>query len=332
MDAIDPSPGFIVTRKFINQLSEGENVNQVFLASEKQLRTNRNGNLYLQVRLNDKTGSVTAMLWNAHQKHYDSFNNGDFIRVKGTSQLYNGGMQVLAKQVDKSNESEVDEADFVTLSNDAVEQMVSRVAEMLRGISDVHLRNLAECFLIDETFMHGFRSAPAGIKNHHAYLGGLLEHVLSLMEVCALVGPRYPNLNLDLLLMGAFLHDVGKIQELTYSPDLGYSDSGQLIGHLVLGVSMLDEMIVMTEKQSGEKFPKDMANQLRHMIVSHHGQYEFGSPKLPMTLEAMALHFLDNLDAKMHSVTQLIEEDVNKDSPWTVYHPSLGIKIFKGSQ
>ena len=321
-----------MSRRFVNELSDGEAIDQVFLASEKQLRTNRNGNLYLQVRLNDKTGSVTAMLWNANQKHYDCFNNGDFIRVKGTSQLYNGGMQVLAKQVDKSNDSEVDEADFVTLSNDAVEQMVARVAEMLRGISDVHLRNLAECFLIDETFMKGFRSAPAGIKNHHAYLGGLLEHVLSLMEVCALVGPRYPNLNLDLLLMGAFLHDVGKIQELTYSPDLGYSDSGQLIGHLVLGVSMLDEMILMTEKQTGEEFPKDVANQLRHMIVSHHGQYEFGSPKLPMTLEAMALHFLDNLDAKMHSVTQLIEEDVNKDSPWTVYHPALGIKIFKGSQ
>lgn len=321
-----------MSRRFVNELSDGEVIDQVFLASEKQLRTNRNGNLYLQVRLNDKTGSVTAMLWNANQKHYDSFANGDFIRVKGTSQLYNGGMQVLAKQVDKSDDSSVDESDFVTLSNDAVEQMVTRVAEMLRGIGNVHLRNLAECFLIDETFMKGFRTAPAGIKNHHAYLGGLLEHVLSLMEVCVLVGPRYDNLDSDLLLMGAFLHDIGKIRELTYSPDLGYSDSGQLIGHLVLGVSILDEMILTTEKQSGEEFPQELANQLRHMIVSHHGQYEFGSPKLPMTLEAIALHALDNLDAKMHSVTQLIEEDVNKDSPWTVYHPSIGIKIYKGSK
>lgn len=321
-----------MSRRFVNELSDGEVIDQVFMASEKQLRTNRNGNLYLQVRLNDKTGSVTAMLWNANQKHYDSFNNGDFIRVRGTSQLYNGGMQVLAKNVDKTDESTVDEADFVTLSNDAVEQMVARVAEMLRGISNVHLRNLAECFLIDESFMKGFRTAPAGIKNHHAYLGGLLEHVLSLMEVCALVGPRYPNLDTDLLLMGAFLHDVGKIRELTYSPDLGYSDSGQLIGHLVLGVSILDEMIEVTEKQSGETFPEVLANQLRHMIVSHHGQYEFGSPKLPMTIEAVALHFLDNLDAKVHSLTHLIEEDVNKDSPWTVYHPSLGIKIYKGNK
>jgi 3'-5' exoribonuclease len=321
-----------MSRRFVKELSDGEVIDQVFMASEKQLRTNRNGNLYLQVRLNDKTGSVTAMLWNANQKHYDGFNNGDFIRVQGTSQLYNGGIQVLAKQVDKSDGQEIDESDFVTLSTDKVEQMVSRVAELLRGMRNVHLRNLAECFLVDETFMKGFRTAPAGIKNHHAYHGGLLEHVLSLMEVCNLVAPRYPNLDADVLLMGAFLHDSGKIRELTYSPDLGYSDAGQLIGHLVLGVSMLDEMIAETNKQAEENFPADLANQLRHMIVSHHGQYEFGSPKLPMTLEAITLHHLDNLDAKIHSVAQLIEEDVNKGSPWTVYHPSIGIKVYKGSK
>ena len=149
------------------------------------------------------------------------------------------------------------------------------------------------------------------------------------MEVCHLVAPRYPQLDAELLLFGAFIHDIGKIRELTYSPDLGYSDAGQLIGHLVQGVSMLDEMVIETEKQSGEDFPQDLANQLRHMIVSHHGQYEYGSPKLPMTLEAIALHFLDSLDARIHNVSQLIEDDVNKESPWTVYHPALGVKIYK---
>ncbi|MFT5299428.1 MAG: 3'-5' exoribonuclease [Mariniblastus sp.] len=319
-----------MSRRFVNELADGEVLDQIFLASEKQLRTNRNGNLYLQVRLNDKTGSVTSMLWNANQGHFDAFENGDFIRVKGTAQLYNGGMQVLSKQVDKADSKGVDESDFITLSNEAVEQMVARVAELLRGMRNVNLRNLAECFLVDEAFMKGFRTAPAGIKNHHAYHGGLLEHILSLMEVCHLVAPRYAQVDADILLMGAFLHDAGKIRELTYSPDLGYSDSGQLLGHLVQGVSMLDEMIVETEKQAGEEFPEKLANQLRHMIVSHHGQYEFGSPKLPMTLEAITLHFLDSLDAKIHSVTQLIEEDANKSSDWTVYHPSIGRKIYKG--
>jgi len=320
-----------MSRRFVKELSDGETIDQVFLASEKQLRTNRNGNLYLQLRLSDKTGSITAMLWNAQQKHFDGFSNGDYVRIKGTSQLYNGGMQVLAKQVDKSDGQGIDEEDFITLSNESVEKLVARVAELLRAMRNVSLRNLAECFLVDEIFMKGLRTAPAGVKNHHAYHGGLLEHIVSLMEVCHLVAPRYPDLDADILLFGAFVHDMGKIRELTYSPDLGYSDQGQLIGHLVQGVSMLDEMIVETEKQSGEDFPEELANHLRHMIVSHHGQYEYGSPKLPMTLEAIALHFLDSLDARIHNVSQLISEDVNKDSPWTVYHPSIGRKIYKGS-
>ena len=319
-----------MSRRFVNDLADGEVIDEIYLASEKQLRTNRNGNLYLQLRLSDKTGSLTAMLWNANQRHYDSFNNGDFVRIKGTSQLYNGGMQVLVKEFDKSDSSGIDQADFETLSILDVEKMVTRVAELLRGMKSVPLQNLAECILVDEPFMQGLRSAPAGIKNHHAYQGGLLEHVLSLMELVSIVAPRYPEIDADILLMGAFLHDMGKIRELTYQPDLGYSNAGQLIGHLVMGVSMLDELIAETEKQSGEEFPADLANHLRHLIVSHHGQYEFGSPKLPMTLEAVALHHLDNLDAKLHSFQQLIEEDANKNSPWTVYHPSIGRKIYKG--
>ncbi len=318
-----------MARHYVRELNDGQVVDQTFLASEKQLRTNRNGNLYLQVRLSDKTGSLTSMLWNAQQRHYDCFENGDYLNVKGTAQVYNGNMQVLAKEVSKASPSDVDETDFITLSDGAVEDMLARVAELLRSVANPHLLTLAECFLIDETFMKGLRSAPAGIKNHHAYRGGLLEHVLSLMEVVTLIAPRYADVDADKLLMGAFLHDIGKIRELTYEPDLGYSTPGQLLGHLVQGVTMLDEMIAQSEKQSGQDFPEDLANQLRHMIVSHHGTLEFGSPKVPMTLEAIALHHLDNLDAKLHSVKQLIEDDVNSDSPWTVYHPSLGRKLYK---
>ncbi len=319
-----------MAHRFINELVDGEAIDEIYLASEKQLRPNRNGNLYLQVRLSDRTGSLTAMLWNANQTNYDVFENGDFVRVKGTSQFYNGGMQVIAKGFDKADAQKIDESEFITLSVVAVEQMTQRLGEMLRGINNMHLRNLGECFLVDETFMHKIRSAPAGIKNHHAYRGGLLEHVVSLMEVCQLVAPRYPDIDPDLLLMGAFLHDIGKIDELTYEPDLGYSDPGQLIGHLVQGVCILDEKIRETEKQTAEDFPAELANRLRHMIVSHHGQYEFGSPKLPMTMEAIALHHLDNLDAKLHCARQMINEDANTESVWTVYNPGIGRKIYKG--
>lgn len=329
--ALSIIPENFAGRRFVTDLSDGEAIDQVFRASEKQLRTNRNGNLYLQLRLNDRTGSLTAMLWNASQKQFDRFENGDFVRVKGTAQLYNGGMQVLCKEIQKTDSSAVDLTDFETLSIVDVEQMVDRIAKLLRSIENPHLLNLADCFLLDEVFMQDFKLAPAGIKNHHAYQGGLLQHVLSLMELVSKVVPLYPNIDRDVLLMGAFLHDLGKTKELTYRPDLGYSDAGQLLGHLVLGVQLLDQKIAAAEHQMGDSFPIELANHLRHLILSHHGEYEFGSPKLPMTLEAIALHLLDNLDAKIHSFQQLIDDDANKSSDWTVFHPSLNRKIYKGS-
>ncbi len=319
-----------MAKKFVNELTDGEAVDEVFLASEKQLRPNRNGDLYLQLRISDRTGSLTAMMWNARQNQYDAFNNGDYVRVKGTAQFYNGGMQVIAKGVDKADPSRIDESEFLTLSNLAVDKLLARISEILRAVQNVHLRNLAECCLVDDELMRRFRSAPAGIKNHHAYRGGLLEHVLSLMENCLLIGPRYEGLDPDLLVMGAFFHDIGKIEELTYDPDLGYSDSGQLLGHVIQGVRILDDKIAETNRQADDEFPVELADRLRHMIVSHHGQYEFGSPKLPMTLEAIALHHLDDLDSKLHRAQQMIVDDANSESAWTVYNPAFGRKIFKG--
>ncbi len=178
--------------------------------------------------------------------------------------------------------------------------------------------------------MRKFSRAPAGVKNHHAYTGGLIEHVVKLMELVTHVAPLYPAINGDLLLMGAFLHDMGKIDELTYERDFAYSDEGQLIGHLVIAVGILDRKLREVERLAGEPLPEELALRLKHMIVSHHGQYEYGSPKLPMTVEAVALHQLDNLDAKVHSFNQLMRDDPNVESSWTTYHQSLGRKLFKG--
>jgi 3'-5' exoribonuclease len=318
-----------MSRRYIAELGERENLDQTFLVAEKQLRANRQGNLYLQVRLSDRTGSITAMLWNAQEHIYGKFENGDFVRVIGTTQFYNGAIQMIMTRIERADAREIDEADFVTLSTTDVDKLAAQLGDMLRSMSNHHLLNLAECFLVDESFVQKFTAAPAGIKNHHAYRGGLLEHVISLMRVTRVVAPLYVELDDDLLLMGAFLHDTGKIDELTYERDLGYSDEGQLIGHLVIGVSLLEEKIREAEKLSGETFPAELAMRLKHMIVSHHGEYEFGSPKLPMTLEAIALHYLDNLDAKIHSVSQLIESDTNTDSNWTPYQAVLGRKLFK---
>ncbi len=318
-------------RCFIRTLTDGEDVDEIFLASEKQLRTNRGGNLYLQVRLSDKSGSMVGMLWNANQTHYDGVDNGDFVRVRAKTQLYNGGLQLILKSVTKEDKSHVDPADFQTLSVGALDQLMQQVSTTLRQMSNFHLRSLAECFLTDATFMDQLQKAPAGVKNHHAYRGGLLQHIVSLLKVSEFVSGHYPTLDADLLTMGVFLHDIGKLRELTYEPDLGYSDAGQLLGHMVLAISMVDEKIRVAETLMGEPFPESLAIHLKHLIVSHHGQYEFGSPKLPMSREAMALHLIDNLDAKLHCLDQLISEDVNTESSWTVYHSNLGRKIYKGS-
>ncbi len=268
-----------MTRRFVKELGDGSSIDEVFLASEKQLRPNRQGNLYLQVRLSDRTGSMTAMLWNAEQRDFDRFENGDFVRIKGTAQLYNGGMQIIAKYVEQVDSATVDETDFITLATRELDELVADVSEMLRGMKSFPLRNLAECFLVDEQLMNKFRRAPAGVKNHHAYQGGLLQHVNSLMKLAKATTPLYANVDDDIVLMGAFLHDIGKIDELTYSPDLGYSDSGQLIGHLIQGVGILEKKIEETNRQSEEAFPEDLGLQLKHMIVSHHGPAEYGSPR-----------------------------------------------------
>lgn len=318
-----------MARRFINQLGERESIDEIYLVAEKQLRANRAGNLYLQVRLSDRSGSLTAMLWNANEQISKTFENGNFVRVQGTTQLYNGVLQMIAQRIEKADASRIDEADFITLGSVQIDRLAARLSEMLRGVANVHLRNLAECFLMDESFMSRFCQAPAGVKNHHAYQGGLLEHVVGLMEVVRVVAPLYPDLDGELLLFGAFLHDMGKIDELTYARDLGYSDEGQLIGHLVMAVGMLEDKIRQAERLSGEPFPCELALELKHMIVSHHGEYAFGSPKLPMTLEAIALYYLDNLDAKMHSVGRLLREDANSESRWTPYQPALDRKFYK---
>jgi 3'-5' exoribonuclease len=192
------------------------------------------------------------------------------------------------------------------------------------------LKDLADCFLSDEAFMKKFTRAPAAIKNHHAYLGGLLEHVVSLMKLCQKVSAHYPPVDDDQVLFGAFLHDVGKIDELAYQRDLAYTDEGQLIGHLVMGVSVLQNKLREYEEKHGKPFPTELSLRIQHMIVSHHGKYEFGSPKVPMTLEAIMLHYLDDLDAKINSLHQLMADDANLSSQWTPYYANIGRKLFKG--
>jgi len=319
-----------MARQFVKQLGDQDAVDEIFVASGKQLRPNRNGNLYLQVQLSDRSGAINAMLWNANEKLYRSFENGDYVRAEGTSQLYQGAIQMIVTHLTKADASEVREEDFMAINTKHIDLLSVRLGEILRGVEDVPLRSLAEAFLADDEFMRKFTRAPAGVKNHHAYVGGLLEHVVNIMEVALLIAGRYPQLDRNLLLLGIFLHDMGKIDELSYDRGFAYTDEGQLIGHLVIAVSLLEKKIAEAEQLAGEPIPEDLVLQLKHMIVSHHGSYEYGSPKLPMTLEAVALHHLDNLDAKIHSFDQLMRDDPSVDSRWTHYNVNLGRKLYKG--
>jgi 3'-5' exoribonuclease len=318
-------------RRFVRDLADGDNLDEVYLVTDKQLRANRNGNLYLQVELRDRTGSISARLWNAGEHLFRSFEGGDFVRAKGKVQLFQGALQVILSHLDRVETEKVDLGDFLPHTEQDVSKLLERLRGTLLRVGNPHLRALVECFLMDEEFVRGFCRAPAGVRNHHAYLGGLLEHVVTLLDAADRIVPLYPELDRDLLLMGVFLHDIGKVRELSYQRVFAYTDEGQLIGHLVIGVEMLNEKAARVPDLTGEPFPTELLLRLKHMIVSHHGSYEFGSPKLPMTPEAIALHCLDNLDAKVHSFTRDIREDRNQASAWTPFNQALQRRLFKGS-
>jgi 3'-5' exoribonuclease len=318
-------------RRFVEQLGDGEAIEEVFLVVDKQLRANRNGNLYLQLELRDRTASMSARLWNAGEHVFRSFDVGDFLLVKGKVQLFQGALQMILSHLDRVETEKLDLTDFLPHTDQDVGKLLERLRAILMKLGNPHLRALVECFLMDDDFVRRFCQAPAGVRNHHAYVGGLLEHVVTLLDAADRLLPLYPELDRDLLLMGVFLHDIGKVRELSYDRAFSYTDEGQLIGHLIIGVEMLNEKAARVPDLTSEPFPSELLLRLKHMILSHHGTYEFGSPKLPMTPEAIALHHLDNLDAKVHSFTRDIREDRNQTSSWTPFNQSLQRRLFKGS-
>jgi 3'-5' exoribonuclease len=320
-----------MSRRYVNQLSHGDSVDESYLVADKQLRANRQGNLYLQLELRDKTGSVGARLWNATEELARSFEPGDYLRIRGKTQIFQGSLQIILTHIDVLDPHRVEAEDFLPQSSQNVAKLMARLREVLLGMSNPNLRALVECFLIDDEFVRKFTSAPAGIKNHHAYQGGLLEHVVAMLNVADRIMDLYPEIDRDLLLTGIFLHDIGKVDELSYDRAFAYTDQGQLVGHLVMGVEMLRDKVERTQELTGEPFPPELLLRLKHMIVSHHGAYEFGSPKLPMTLEAVALHYLDNLDAKIHTFSREIRDDPSRDSTWTPFQQSLGRRLYKGT-
>ncbi len=319
-------------RRYVEELTDGESLDEVYLATEKQLRANRNGNLYLQLMLRDRTGAIGARLWNVNEAQGRSFEEGDFVHARGKVQLFQGALQVILSALERVDPSRVSIADFLPHTDKDIGKLLQVLRATLMKVGDPHLRALAECFLMDQEFLRGFSHAPAGVRNHHAYVGGLLEHVVNMLETAERLLPLHPKVDRDLLVMGIFLHDIGKVRELSYERVFGYTDEGQLVGHIVIGVEMLNEKVKQVPNLTSEPFPAELLLRLKHLIVSHHGTLEFGSPRLPMTPEAIALHHIDNLDAKVHTFVRDIEEDRGSTSAWTPFSPSLQRRLFKGAR
>src|SRR3954452_5013477 len=298
-------------RRYVQQLADGDSVEEVFRVVDKQVRANRNAQTYLQLELRDCTGSISARLWNVGPHLIRTFETGDFLLVKGKVQLFQGALQMILSHIDRVPPEKVELDDFLPHTEQDVSKLYERLRTLLMKLGNPHLRALAECFLMDQDFVQAFCKAPAGVRVHHAYLGGLLEHVVTMLEAADRLAPLYPDLNRDLLLMGVFLHDIGKVRELTFDWAFGYSDEGQLLGHIAIGVRLLEDKVAHVPDLTGEPFPTELLLRLQHLILSHHGSLEFGSPRLPMTPEAVALHYLDNFDAKLHIITREIREDPN---------------------
>lgn len=319
-------------RRYVQDLKDGDLVEEVFLIADRQLRANRNAALYLSLDLRDKTGVINARMWNVTEQSAAPIQPGGFAKVRGKVQLFQGILQMIASHVDPVAADGIDMAEFEAQPRHDIAQLRVRLTQSLSAVREPHLQVLMDQFLNDSALMDQLSQAPAGVKAHHAYHGGLLEHIVTLLDVAAKVCEVYAELDADLLLCGVFLHDLGKIREMSGDTGLQYTDEGQLIGHLIIGVEMLSDKIRAAEAELGREFPAELVWRLKHMILSHHGTYEFGSPKLPMTPEAVALHLIDNLDAKIFEFTQAIQEDPNSSSHWTLFIPRLDRKLFKGAK
>jgi len=315
--------------QFVRDLKAGDKVLSFFVVKHKQLEyfRDRTKGQFLTLVLVDKTGHILARVWERAPQLARTFAEGDVIKVKGEVEEYLGRLQLIVHKLRKAKEGEYDLADFIPRTSKDVEKMLATVRETIAEVRNPHLRALLEAFFSDEEFVAAFCKAPCARRIHHAYLGGLLEHVTEVIHLCKALLELYPQINRDLLLSGAILHDVGKVWEFVYQYDIDYSDEGRLLGHVVLSDRLIQERI-----RDLPGFPPELALRLSHMVLAHHGRYEWGSPRRPKTLEACALHYVDNLDAQVNRFAQILAARRDLTRPWTEYDTLLRRYLYAGRE
>lgn len=313
-------------KTFVKDIQERDLIESPFLIRAKIVGMAKNGRPYMALKLMDCTGEVEGRVWDRVDELSARFDKDDFVQVSGKASVYMGKMQLVVKDLDRIEESEIKFSDFLPVSTRPVAEMVSELATIVEGLADSALSDLMHAFLADEDFMAGYTRAPAAKAMHHVYLGGLLEHSLAVAALANDISLRYPDLNRDLLVVGALLHDVGKVAELRYKRSFEYTDAGKLLGHIMIGVELVEDKL-----RSLQEFPQELAIHLKHLLLSHHGQYEYGSPKRPKTMEAVILNFLDDLDSKINGVRTHIDREPDSESSWTQYHRLYDRYFYKGT-
>jgi 3'-5' exoribonuclease len=312
---------------YIAELEVNKPITAAFLVQSKEVREKKSGEPYLSMVLGDKSGKMDSKMWDNVVEVLDAFDRDDFVKVKGVVQLHLNRPQFIVHKIRALADNEVDFADFFPSSLRNPDEMWAELRGIVSGVGNVYLRGLLNAILDDPEVARRFRMAPAAKSIHHAFLGGLLEHVLSLCALCRSTGGHYPMIDIDLMIAGAVLHDIGKIYELSYDRGFNYTTEGQLLGHIIIATRMIGDKI-----HTIPGFPAPLRNLLEHMVLSHHGRLEFGSPKLPQFPEALLLHYLDDMDSKMESMRALIESDRQSGADFTTYNPALERTILKKDQ
>ena len=305
---------------YVNDLLEPakEPITSSFLVRSKEIRQKKTGELYLSLMLGDRTGELDAKMWDNVSEVIDSFERDDFVKVKGMIQIFHNRPQMTIHKLRRMDDSEIDFSDYFPSSRRDPDEMWAELSGIVTGVTNPHLKGLLEAMFGDPDISRRYRRAPAAKQIHHAFLGGLIEHVLSVAALARMTATHYPNIDYDLLITGVLLHDIGKIHELNYERGFSYSNEGQLLGHINIAQRMVGEKL-----RGLPGFPPELRALVEHMILSHHGHLEFGSPKLPQFPEALLLHHLDDMDSKMECMRALIENDRQVEGCFTTYSPVL---------
>ena len=298
--------------KYIESLREGDKLSDIYFCKHKASAVTKNGKPYDNVILQDKTGQIDAKIWEPNSMGIDDFEAMDYVDVVGDVTCYNGALQVSIKRVRKVSEEEYDMKDYLPATDKDIDEMYAELMMLISSVKNEYLNKLLNSFFADDKdFAKRFKKHSAAKSVHHSFIGGLLEHTLSVTRLCDYYSKTYKALNRDLLLTAAMFHDMGKIYELSAFPTNDYTDEGQLLGHIVMGVELIGAQI---RKIDG--FPTGLANQLKHCILAHHGEYEYGSPKKPAIIEALALNLADNTDAKLQTMTELLNSSAQTEGNW----------------